>query len=151
MRRRLPLLLLAVAVGIALGWWFMRHPASSPAVPAPVSTQKLRPPPAPAPLPPAPSVPEPVRVATDAITPPPVVLPPAHPAVPIQDGKTIDFSSGRPVVKDSGAEKAIIEAAVKQMDEAAKNVHFSPTGPATADKVNQQKPAVPSGEKPAGG
>lgn len=44
--------------------------------------------------------------------------------VTIQDGKTIDFSSGKPVVKDSADEKAVIDAAVKEMDEAAKAVKF---------------------------
>lgn len=53
---------------------------------------------------------------------------PAEP-VAIQDRKTIDFSSGRPVVKDSAQDRAIIDAAVKEMDEAAKNVRFDPTAP----------------------
>ena len=50
----------------------------------------------------------------------------ANPEVAIQDGKTLDFSSGRPVVKDSPAEKKIIDSAVKEMDDAAKNVAFAP-------------------------
>jgi hypothetical protein len=49
--------------------------------------------------------------------------------VPIQDGKTIDFSSGTPVVKDSPADRAAMDAAVKEMDAAAKDVTF-PAGPA---------------------
>jgi hypothetical protein len=56
------------------------------------------------------------------------------PPVAIEDGKTIDFSSGKPVVKDSTKEKAAIDAAVKEMDEAAKDVSFGPTtAPAPAD------------------
>jgi hypothetical protein len=51
------------------------------------------------------------------------------PTVEIQDGKTIDFSSGKPVLKDSPQEKAIIDAAVKEMDDAAKNVTFAPSAP----------------------
>jgi hypothetical protein len=56
----------------------------------------------------------------------------SHPASPetvaIQDGKTIDFSGGSPVVKDSAADKAALAAAVRDMDAAAKTVTF----PATA-------------------
>lgn len=57
--------------------------------------------------------------------------PRAQPPAPvaIQDGKTIDFSSGKPVVKDSAKEKAIIDAAVKEMEEASKTVTFAPTAP----------------------
>ncbi|HVU34341.1 MAG TPA: hypothetical protein VHE61_12970 [Opitutaceae bacterium] len=49
-----------------------------------------------------------------------------QPATAIQDGKTIDFSSGKPVVKDDPKEKEIIDRAVAQMDAAAANVTFSP-------------------------
>jgi hypothetical protein len=44
--------------------------------------------------------------------------------VPIQDGKTIDFSSGRPVTKDGAADKAALDAAVKEIDAASKDVTF---------------------------
>ena len=50
----------------------------------------------------------------------------ALPFVPIEDGKTIDFSSGRPAVHDGPAERAAMDAAVKRMDEAAKDVTFPP-------------------------
>lgn len=46
--------------------------------------------------------------------------------VAIQDGKTLDFSSGKPVLKDSADEKAIIAQSVKEMDEAAAGVTFAP-------------------------
>ena len=49
--------------------------------------------------------------------------------VPIQDGKTIDFSSGKPVIKDSSADKAKLDAAVKEIDEASKDVTFPATAP----------------------
>jgi hypothetical protein len=49
--------------------------------------------------------------------------------VPIQDGKTIDFSDGTPVIKDSPADRAAMDAAVKEMDAAAKDVTF-PAEPA---------------------
>jgi len=45
--------------------------------------------------------------------------------VPIQDGKTIDFSSGSPVVKDSAADKASLDRTVSEMDAASRTVTFS--------------------------
>jgi hypothetical protein len=45
--------------------------------------------------------------------------------VPIQEGKTIDFSGGSPVVKDDAANKARMEAALKEIDEASRTVTFS--------------------------
>jgi hypothetical protein len=55
---------------------------------------------------------------------------PAHgPLVPIQDGKTIDFSDGSPAIKDGPADKAAVDAAVKAMDAAARDVSF-PADPA---------------------
>jgi len=42
------------------------------------------------------------------------------------DGQTIDFSSGRPVVKDSAADQAAIEQATREMAEAVKGVTFGP-------------------------
>jgi hypothetical protein len=56
--------------------------------------------------------------------------PKMNPPMAIQDSATIDFSSGKPVVKDSAQEKAIIDAAVKEMDDAVKGVAFTPTAPA---------------------
>jgi hypothetical protein len=55
--------------------------------------------------------------------------PRASAVVPIEDGKTIDFSDGTPVVKDSPADRAALDATVKEMDEAAKSVTFSATPP----------------------
>jgi hypothetical protein len=43
---------------------------------------------------------------------------------PIVDGKTIDFSDGSPAIRDSAADKAAIDAAVKDMDAASKDVTF---------------------------
>lgn len=48
---------------------------------------------------------------------------PAAP-VPIQDGKTLDFSSGSPVVKDDPANKAKMDAALKAIDAATQTVTF---------------------------
>lgn len=46
-------------------------------------------------------------------------------AVPIQDGKTIDFSNGSPVVRDDKANKAAMDAALRQIEEATRTVSFS--------------------------
>ena len=48
---------------------------------------------------------------------------PAEP-VPIQDGKTIDFSGGSPVVKDDPANRAKMDAALKEIDAASRTVTF---------------------------
>lgn len=61
------------------------------------------------------------------------------PEVAIQDGKTIDFSSGRAVVRDSAKEKAIIEKSVKDMEEASKGVTFTSPQPATTPKKAETK------------
>ncbi|HEY1848873.1 MAG TPA: hypothetical protein VGG37_06690 [Opitutaceae bacterium] len=50
--------------------------------------------------------------------------------VPIVDGRTIDFSSGAPVVSQTAADKAEMDQAVKDMDAAAKDVTFPSTAPA---------------------
>jgi hypothetical protein len=46
------------------------------------------------------------------------------PVTPIVDGATIDFSSGKPVVGAADADKASMDSAVKQIDEANKSVTF---------------------------
>lgn len=62
-----------------------------------------------------------------------------NPEVAIQDGKTIDFSSGRPVVKDTAKEKASIDKAVKEMDEASKGITFSSPSAPPAKKAETKK------------
>ncbi len=61
---------------------------------------------------------------------------PAPPVVDLtkHDGQTIDFSSGRPVVKDTPADKAALDQAVKEMEAAAREVTFTPPPPQTADQ-----------------
>ncbi len=46
------------------------------------------------------------------------------------DGQTIDFSSGRPVVTDTPADRAALERTLREMAEAAKTVTFAPPQPA---------------------
>jgi hypothetical protein len=57
-------------------------------------------------------------------------LPDREATVPIQDGKTIDFSEGTPAVRETAADKAAMDAAVKDMDAASKDVSFPATPPA---------------------
>ncbi|HEY5229223.1 MAG TPA: hypothetical protein VIJ19_11825 [Opitutaceae bacterium] len=52
------------------------------------------------------------------------------PVTPIVDNATIDFSSGKPTMTSSAADKAAIDAAVKQIDEATKSVTFPADTPA---------------------
>jgi hypothetical protein len=68
----------------------------------------------------------------------PAPAPVARPAEPIDlakhDGAAIDFSSGRPVVKNTPADRAAVARAVKEMEAAAKDVTFQPTKPTVADQ-----------------
>ena len=79
---------------------------------------------------------------TSAPTAPARPAPPAaaRPTVAIQDGKTLDFSSGRPVLKDSAEEKAIIERSVREMNEAAAGVTFGPPAPPAAGPTKKPAP-----------
>lgn len=61
------------------------------------------------------------------------------PDVAIEDGKTIDFSRGAPQVKDNASEQAIIARALKEMEEATKDVTFGPGTP----KPDPNKKAEP--------
>jgi hypothetical protein len=60
---------------------------------------------------------------------PPPPPPASRPVVEIRDRATIDFSSGQPVVHDDAAEKAIIDAALNEINEAARNITFEPLPP----------------------
>lgn len=64
------------------------------------------------------------RPMAQSVPPPPMAKAPA--VVPIQDRKTIDFSSGKPVVKDDAEEHAAIAKAEKEMAAAAQGVTFGP-------------------------
>ena len=72
---------------------------------------------------------------------PGAAAPKSKPEVPIEDGKTIDFSSGVPIVKDDAKEKAAIDRSVKAMEEAAKDVTFGPP-PVTKDAGFGPPPAT---------
>lgn len=69
----------------------------------------------------------------------PVATQPAKPAEPVALGganerKTVDFSSGQPVIKNTAEDQAAIDAALKDMAEATKGVTFGPA----------KKPAEPA-------
>ena len=57
------------------------------------------------------------------------------------DGQTIDFSSGKPVIKDSPEDRAALEKAAKEMAEAAKDVTFD------APKKKPEPPPAPAAKK----
>lgn len=60
-------------------------------------------------------------------------LAPEPPAAPVDltqhDGKTVDFSSGRPVVKDAPEDQAARDAAMKDIADATKDITFRVTPP----------------------
>lgn len=72
------------------------------------------------------------RMRAESARPPPapVAAQPAAPAEPVDltqhDRQTIDFSSGRPVVRDTPADRAAIDAALKDIAAATKDVTFGP-------------------------
>jgi hypothetical protein len=107
---------------------------------------------------PAPVATRPVVPATSAATPPvaPLVASPPAPSaglmvqagphgelVPIQDGKTIDMSSGRAVVKDDARSRTAIAQGVKEMEDAANSVKFGPRPAAPAEKKKAEPPPAP--------
>ena len=82
---------------------------------------------------PAPPLPEVVIAMPKIARPMPIVAPRNDPVpgplvVPIQDGATIDFSYGAPMVKRQGKDQEALDRALKEMAEATKNVTF-PSSP----------------------
>ncbi len=69
--------------------------------------------------------------------------PPSPPPVDLtqHDGQTIDFSSGRPVVKDTAAERAALEKTAAEMADAAQGVTFD------APKKKAEAPPAPPARK----
>lgn len=101
------LALLVGAMGFVL-WYVIDRRAKNRAAPPP-ATRNL--------------APEPPPAGTATVLPAgePVVLGTAE-----TERKTIDFSSGQPVVKDSPEDQAALEAALKDIAEASKGVTFEP-------------------------
>jgi hypothetical protein len=105
----------------------------APASPAPVTVAVDPNPIKPAPLPVFTPEPVTVQVAVPAAT----IPPPVDPAVELggpNEHKTLDFTSGQAVAKDSPEDQAIIDAAVKDMDEAKKKVVFEAEKKKPAEK-----------------
>jgi hypothetical protein len=67
---------------------------------------------------------------------PPAAVEPL-PEVAIQEGKTIDFSSGKPEIRDTPEDRAALEKAKAEMDEATKDMVFQPTKNPGTDTVKQ--------------
>ncbi|WP_438480411.1 hypothetical protein [Oleiharenicola lentus] len=83
-----------------------RAEAGAPVVASPVSNAPI---PATSTLAPVPASPAPVALGGD------------------NEKKTIDFSSGQPIVKDSAEDKAAMDAALKDMAAAHEDVTFGPS------------------------
>jgi hypothetical protein len=107
MKRRALLFALGLLAGLTGGYFYLRHRAPPPAT--------IPPAPAPAVTPATPTTPAPTAAPAE---------------VPIQEGKTIDFSSGQPEIRATDEDRAAIERAAREMDEATKDVTFAPTKPA---------------------
>lgn len=103
---------LLVGAMIFVLWYVIDRRAKNRAAP-PVATRTL------APEPPAPAATPPVDLTK-------------------HDGQTIDFSTGKPVVKNTPEDQAVIDAAVKEMAEAAKDVTFE--APKPSEKENTKAP-----------
>ena len=69
---------------------------------------------------------------------PVAATPPALAPEPVDlakhEAKTIDFSTGKPVVKDTPEDRAALEAGLKDIEEATRNVTFK------AEKPEPKKP-----------
>lgn len=127
----------AVLLAAGVGFYVMTIRPTLTPTPPKVNRRLLkdvRPPEIPPPPLPAPNF------ATPVIPPPTLPIATAMPAVgaksatrwplpmvvPIQDGATIDFSIGAPVVRSQGDDKAALDRALREMAEATKNTKFEP-------------------------
>ena len=54
----------------------------------------------------------------------PTKQPPPYVDLKANDAKTVDFSSGAPVVKDSPEDRAALQAGIKDIEEATKDIVF---------------------------
>lgn len=111
----LVVLLLASFAGVL--WYVIDRRSKMRAIPAPVATKSVQPETGPVPVPPTSSSDVPVPIPS----PEPVRLGGEN------ELKTIDFSSGKAVIKDSAEDKAAIDAALKDMAAATQDVSFGPS------------------------
>lgn len=122
------MVLLALLIGAMafVLWYVIDRRAKNRGVPPPVAVTPAESAPAAGP------VAAPVKPVTVTPMEPAPLTGPAVVAAPAQsvdlggqnERKTIDFSSGKPVVKDSAEDKTAIDAALKDMAEATKDVTF---------------------------
>lgn len=63
--------------------------------------------------------------------------------IPIQDRATIDFSIGAPVVRSGGSDAEVLEKALRQMEEATKNISFPPSAPREGSGVQPSPTSRP--------
>jgi hypothetical protein len=129
------LLWVALVIAASVGFYFaMVKPAVNPASPSVTmeDLKKMRPPQQ---LPP-PELPRPViaDVVVAPPVPPPIampamrtVVPPTKLEIPIQDGVTLDFSSGAAQARAQGSDADALKEALKEMSEATKDIKFDPT------------------------
>ena len=132
---------LIVAALLVLGAIYLLRRGSSATKPAPVAAQPATPATSAATPPTATPVAQPAPVAAS-----PMVQAGSHgELVPIQDGKTIDMSSGRAVVKDDAKSRTAIAQGVKEMEDAAASVTFGPrpAPAAPAEKKKAEPPPAP--------
>jgi hypothetical protein len=137
MRDRALWTFVALAVlALAAAYWLRRQtrPAPPAATPATAALPATPPPPSA-----APTTTPPQAVSVTIPPPPAPAAKTSKPEVAIQEGKTIDFSSGVAVIKDDARQKAIIDKSVKEMESALQDVTFGPPAP---------KPAEPAPTKP---
>lgn len=80
-----------------------------------------------------PTAPKVVGPSAPATASPVPATPPAEPLA-VKDNQTIDFSSGKGVVKNSAEDQAAIDAAKKEMDAALSEVSFEPAPKAAPKK-----------------
>jgi len=109
MKRRALLFTLGLLAGLLGSYYYLRHraPAPTPQASSPAATPETS-------------------------TPPDPASAPAE--IPIQEGKTIDFSSGKPEIRTTNEDRIAIERAKREMDEATKDITFAPTKPKPAEQ-----------------
>lgn len=127
-------ILLILAIAGVLGYVIDRRArlkAAPPVAALPAAPAQL----APGPLPPGPMNPTPPAKAATAAVP---AGKPETVDLTQHDGSTVDFSSGHPVVTQSASDKAALQAGLKDIADATKDVTFGPPPKTTAPEPGKQ-------------
>lgn len=138
--KRVPWLVVFLAALAVAALLFLREPE-----PGPLDLERLSRRLPEVTVPPLPPVPLPPAVLPTAALPtlpkslpgtgmPVAILPKAEALTPIEDGKTIDYSTGLPMVRDTANEKAIMDKARQAMEEAMSGVTFGSPPPVPPKK-----------------